>query len=101
LPDLLNDATPLHGVEHIKAATPGVVVFHKSPGDAVKPGDLIAEIVNPLATSDKAAVTPLKTDIEGIVISINVDRFARPGRILSKVAGKEPLKGKGETLLTA
>ena len=101
LPDLLNDATPLRGVEHIKAATPGVVVFHKSPGDAVKPGDLIAEIVNPLATSDKDAVTPLKTNIEGIVMSINVDRFARPGRILSKVAGTEPLKGKGETLLTA
>jgi predicted deacylase len=101
MPDLLNDATPLRGVEHIKATTPGVVVFHKSPGERVKPGDVIAEVVNPLATSEKNAVTPLSTNIEGIVISINVDRFARPGLILSKVAGKEPLKGKGETLLTA
>jgi len=54
-----------------------------------------------LATSEKDAVTPIKTNIEGIVISINVDRFARPGRILSKVAGKKPLAGKGKTLLTA
>ena len=101
LPDLLSDATPLRGVEHIKATTPGVVVFHKSPGERVKPGDVIAEVIDPLAASEKDAVTPLSTSIEGIVISINVDRFARPGRILSKVAGKKPLADKGETLLTA
>ena len=101
LPELPHPASPLRGVEHIKAAAPGVVVFFKSPGEQVKPGDVVAEVVNPLATSDEDAVIPIRTNIEGIVISVNVDRFARPGRILSKVAGKEPLKGKGQTLLTA
>ena len=101
VPDLLNEATPLRGVEHIKATTPGIAVFLKTPGDMVKPGDVIVEVIDPLATSEKDAVTPIKTNIEGIVISINVDRFARPGRILSKVAGKKPLAGKGKTLLTA
>ena len=32
--------------------------------------------------------------------TINIDRYARPGRILAKIAGKKPLKGKGENLLT-
>ena len=101
LAGLLNEATPLRGVEHLKATTPGVVVFFKSPGDKVKPGDVIAEIINPLAISEKDAVTPVRSSIDGIVISIIADRLARPGRILSKVAGKEPLAGKGDSLLTA
>ncbi len=101
LPDLPHEATPLRGVEHIKATTPGIVVFLKYPGDEVKPGDVIAEVINPLAISSDDAVTPINCSTEGIVISTNVDRFARPGRILSKVAGKEPLAGKGDTLLTA
>ena len=101
LPDLLYDATPLRGVEHIKATTPGVVVVLKSPGEQVKPGDVIAEVLNPLANAGDDEITPIRCSIDGVMISINVDRFARPGRILAKVAGKEPLTGKGETLLTA
>ncbi len=101
LPDLLNEATPLRGVEHIKATTPGVVVFFKSPGEYVKPDDVIAEVVNPLDSAESGGVTPIRGSIEGILISINVDRFARPGRILAKVAGTEPLAGKSGALLTA
>jgi predicted deacylase len=100
LPPLINDATPLRGVEHVKATTPGVVVYFKTPGDAVQKGDLIAEIVNPLELDQNSRVTRVKSTIDGILISINVDRFARPGRMLAKVAGKEPLTDKGENLLT-
>lgn len=100
LPPLINDATPLRGVAHIKASAPGVVVYFKTPGDAVHKGDLIAEIVNPLESDQNSRVSRAKSTIDGILISVNVDRFARPGRMLAKVAGKEPLTGKGENLLT-
>jgi predicted deacylase len=100
LPPLRNDATPLRGVEHVKATVPGVVVYFKAPGDLIQKGDLIAEIVNPLEIDPKRRITRIKSNIDGILISINVDRFARPGRLLAKIAGKEPLTDKGENLLT-
>jgi len=100
LPPLKNDATPLRGVAHIKATAPGVVVYFKTPGETVQKGDLIAEIVNPLEVHENQRVTRVQSSIDGILISINVDRFARPGRLLAKIAGKEPLTDKGENLLT-
>jgi uncharacterized protein len=100
LPALKNDATPLRGVAHIKATAPGVVVYFKTPGETVQKGDLIAEIVNPLEDHEDRRVTPVKSSVDGILFSINVDRFARPGRLLAKVAGKKPLTDKGENLLT-
>ena len=45
-------------------------------------------------------ITTVQSGIEGILFSINTDRYARPGRILAKIAGKIPIKGKDENLLT-
>ena len=100
LPPLPNPATPLRGVAHIKATVPGVVVYFKAPGDLIQKEDLIAEIVNPLEDDPKRRITRIKSTIDGVLISINVDRFARPGRLLAKIAGKEPMTDKGENLLT-
>lgn len=100
LPPLRNPATPLRGVAHVKATAAGVVVYVKQPGDRVKKGDTVAEIVNPLKEDSNSRVTPVKSDIDGVLFSVNIDRFARPGRILAKIAGKEPLTDKGENLLT-
>jgi predicted deacylase len=100
LPDLIHDATPLRGVEHIKAPVPGVVVFLEKPGAVVKPGTVIAEIINPLASLPEKRITRVKSTIHGVLFSINTDRYARPARILAKIAGEKPLKGKGKNLLT-
>jgi predicted deacylase len=100
LPPLRNEATPLRGVEHLKATAPGVVVFLKSPGDRCGRGEVVAEIVNPLADKSEDRITTLKSAVSGIVFSINTDRYARPGRILAKIAGKDPIKEKGENLLS-
>jgi len=101
LPPLPNEATPLRGVEHIKASVPGVVVFLKKPGDHIERGEVIAEIVNPLEVERRKRLTAVHSSIDGILFSINTDRYARPGRILAKIAGKKPLKDKGEDLLTS
>ncbi len=47
VPSIINAATSLRGVEHVKAVTPGVLVFLKTPGQSVKKGDTILEIINP------------------------------------------------------
>jgi len=100
LPPLPNEATPLRGVEHIKATVAGVVVFMKKPGERIHKGEVIAEIVNPLEDRLENRITTVQSGIEGILFSINTDRYARPGRILAKIAGKTPIKGKDENLLT-
>jgi predicted deacylase len=99
LPPLRNDAVPLSGTEHLKAPAAGVVAYLKSPGDRVEKGEAIAEIVNPLAERPNDRITEVKSSVKGIVFSINTDRYARPGRILAKIAGKDPIKEKGQDLL--
>lgn len=101
VPPLRNAATPLRGVAHIKAPTPGVVLFLKQPGDRIAKGDVIAEIINPLKDGAQNRITRVKSSIAGLLFSINTDRYARPGRILAKIAGKVLLKEKGENLLTS
>jgi predicted deacylase len=100
LPGLTHEATPLAGVEQIKAPMAGVVVFLKEPGQWVQKGEVVAEVINPLGSTTNERIHPLVSTTEGTLFSNNADCFARPGRILSKIAGKTPLKGKGENLLT-
>ena len=100
IPELKNEATPLRGVEHIKAPVSGVVIFPIKPGVVVKNGTPIAEIVNPVELNPEKRRVLVKCTTEGVLFSINIDRYARPGRILAKIAGKEPIKGKGKNLLT-
>jgi len=88
-------------VEHIKAPAPGVVAFFKEPGDRVEKGELIAEVVNPVATAPEERLHPVTCKTTGILFARIADRIADPGRILAKIAGKTPLKHKGENLLTA
>jgi hypothetical protein len=100
LPLDCNEPTPLTGVDYIKAVTPGVVVYLKKPGDLIKNGDIIAEIINPLPAEGIDPVHQVKSKTDGILFTRNYDRFARPGRILAKVAGKKPLRDDGSNLLT-
>ena len=100
MPDLKHEATPLRGVEHIKAPVPGVVVFLQKPGAVIKKGTPIAEIVNPVELNPEKRRVLVKCTTEGVLFSNNIDHYARPGRILAKVAGREPIKGKGNDLLT-
>lgn len=101
LPRLFKQATPLAGVEHVKAHVPGIVVYRKSIGESVKKGDIIADIIDPLGDRSSDRIHYLKCNSDGVLFTKNVDRYAKPGRILAKIAGKIPLQGKGEHLLTA
>jgi predicted deacylase len=100
LPELPRDPTPLSGVEHLKAPGPGVVVFLKKPGDGVAAGEVVAEVINPLEAAPDARVRPVRATTDGMVFARSADRFARPGRILAKIAGKKALQKAGANLLT-
>ena len=83
LPSLKFPATPLAGSIPIIAPVSGVVVYLKNPGDWVKKGEVIAEIINPIS----AEVSQLKADCEGVLYAQENRHFAVAGMRLAKVAG--------------
>ena len=68
--------------------------------DVATAGEVVAEVVNPLTEDDGARRCAIKAQADGILFARSADRFARPGRILAKIAGREPLKSTGQNLLT-
>jgi hypothetical protein len=90
LPDLLTPATPLEGVDPVKAPHPGVVVYLKQPGDRIAAGEAVAEIVDPWSDSANEP-TVLHSRVAGVMFSRRSDRLARTGQTLCRVAGAEPL----------
>ncbi|BHH84939.1 succinylglutamate desuccinylase/aspartoacylase family protein [Desulforhopalus sp. 52FAK] len=105
LPELQGEATPLEGVDYIKAGSAGILTFTKTPGTWVEKGDILAEIVDPINDSltgaDSRKRSFVKSSTAGMFFARSVDRFARPGKIVAKVAGKEALVPKGTKLLTS
>ncbi len=100
LPPLLKEATPLRGLEEVKAPTPGVVVFLKKPGEKVVRGEVVAEIINPTAGTPEGRAIPVRADTEGLLLSRRADRHVRLGSVLANIAGRETIEGKGKELLS-
>jgi len=93
-------ATPLDGVENITAPTTGVVSYNKSPGERVYPGDVVCTLFDIRKYNSETSRTELKASIEGILYARRMDRLARPGQTLCRIAGEHSLPGKNGALLT-
>lgn len=88
LPALKYPATPLAGAESITTPVSGVVAFLREPGDWVKVGDAVAEVINPIT----GHVHTLKSATEGIIYAQENHHFATAGMWLVKVAGSTPFR---------
>jgi hypothetical protein len=84
LPAPACEPTPLAASEDIVAPTAGVVVFARKPGDRIESGDLIAELVDPMA----GRTTPLRAQRPGVLYARAVRRYANPGETVARIAGK-------------
>jgi predicted deacylase len=93
VPDALCQATPLAGSETLYAPAPGVVVFAVEPGQKVKVGDLIAEVIDPIANLSH----PVIAGVSGVFYARIRDRFITTGGELGKIAGKQAFRS-GELL---
>jgi predicted deacylase len=92
-PAPLCEATPLEAMQQVTATAAGIVVYHARLGDQVRPGDLIAEIVDPLG----AAPVEIRAQTAGVLFARHEQPYAWSGKIIGKIAGAEPLperKGK-------
>lgn len=100
LPDSTNTATPLEGVDYVRSPGAGILSFCKEPGDVIQKGDVIAEVTSPMGYQAGHRKYSIASVTDGVLFARCADRFARPGKIIAKVAGATPLAGKGRNLLT-
>lgn len=88
LPALRNPATPLAGTDILKAPATGMVVFVRRLGDRLRVGDIVLEVIDPVS----GEVHPVASRTDGILFAHELQRYARAGRSLAKVAGAAPLR---------
>lgn len=85
LPPLRGRPTPLAGSMPLYAPHGGVIVFHRRPGDHVKAGETIAELLDPFA----GTTTPVNAPVDGLFFARENRRVAVAGMSIGKVAGSE------------
>jgi hypothetical protein len=93
--------TPLEGLDMVTTPVPGLIAYRVAVGDRVAAGDVVAEIVDPVADDPGTARRAVATATAGRVLTLMTHRMARPGDVIAKVVGAEPLPDRGPYLLTA
>lgn len=80
--------TPLAGSETLNAPAAGVVVFSAKPGQHMRIGDLVAEVIDPITPSVHRVVA----GVEGVLYAHIRDRYVLSGGELAKIAGSIPFR---------
>lgn len=88
LPALVREPTPLSGSEQFYAPASGILVHRAAPGDRIRPGDPLFDIVDPL--TDEALTVHSHT--EGILYMRRAIRFVTAGAPLGRVTGTRPIR---------
>ncbi|TXT41074.1 MAG: succinylglutamate desuccinylase/aspartoacylase [Comamonadaceae bacterium] len=86
-------ATPLAGSETLHAPAPGVVVFAAQVGQQLQAGDLVAEVIDPIANQ----VHRVTAGVTGCFYARIRDRYITSGGELGKIAGAQAFRS-GELL---
>ncbi|WP_193367680.1 succinylglutamate desuccinylase/aspartoacylase family protein [Pelagibius marinus] len=89
-PAALCEATRLDATDTVRSPVAGVIAYNVELGQEVKAGDVIAWVVDPTQPPDSAR-TAVTTEASGPVLTLRAQRYLRPGMVLAKVVGKEPL----------
>jgi uncharacterized protein len=99
LPDPQCEATPFAGVDMVKSPGSGLIAYKRRLGERVKAGDVIAELVDPMADNPADARRPIATRADGLFFARRRTRFARGGEGVAKIAGATPLEHRKGRLL--
>jgi len=94
LPGLACEATPLDAMQQVKAPVAGIVVYRARLGDRVEAGEVVAVIVDPLGGEVEVAART-----SGVLFARHDQPVAWPGKVIGKIAGREPLPERTGKLL--
>ena len=91
LPELCSEPTRFEGVEFIRAAVPGIVVYKFALGATIAKGDVIAEIVQPFAQAPDQTRVPVISGTSGVFFACRHAVVVQADDVVAKVAGPEVL----------
>ncbi|HYC06040.1 MAG TPA: succinylglutamate desuccinylase/aspartoacylase family protein [Azospirillaceae bacterium] len=97
LPPALCEATPLAGVLRVRAPSAGIVAHKVALGTRVAAGEVVAELVDPVAGTR----TPVASALEGLVWARARDRYVGAGDIVASIATPEACVPDGAKLLSS
>ncbi|ABC22781.1 succinylglutamate desuccinylase/aspartoacylase family protein [Rhodospirillum rubrum] len=101
LPEWRGRVCPLAAVDMVAAPVSGVMIYRRPVGAMVETGEVIGEILDPLAEGAARRVGVLAGTSGPIFARLSDQRLVRAGDIVCKIAGQEPLAHRTGTLLTA
>ncbi|HWA43422.1 MAG TPA: succinylglutamate desuccinylase/aspartoacylase family protein [Hypericibacter adhaerens] len=99
LPRPLCEATRLDATEVLRTPVAGIVCYRKALGDRVAKGEVIAEILDPLAQGPSPARLALEAGTDGLILTRRQHKMVRPGDCVAKIVGTEPLASRRGYLL--
>ncbi len=91
LPPLASQPIRFEGVEFVRAARSGVVIYRAELGDRIAAGQLIAEVVDPTGANPALSRTEVRSGTDGVLFCRRHTMLVRPDDVIAKVAGPNPL----------
>jgi len=88
LPPARCEATPLAGSETLYAPAPGVLVFAARPGQRLATGDVVAEVIDPIAGTAHS----VRAGTTGVLYAHILGRYVQTGLEIGKIAGAVPFR---------
>jgi hypothetical protein len=88
LPPLACHPTPLAGTQVLVAPHAGVLTYLRQPGDAIRAGEVVAEVIDPITGQS----TALTAQVGGVLYARHIVRWATTGLEVGKVSGDTPFR---------
>jgi predicted deacylase len=91
VPALNGKVTNLDACEILRSPRAGIIAYRKREGDVVKAGDVIADIVDPLADDPKQARLELRCQSDGPILSIRAMKAIAAGDSVVMIVGDKAM----------
>jgi predicted deacylase len=91
LPKAQCEATRLEATDILRVDAPGVLAYRVALGEQVKKGQVVAELVDPMADDPLTARKPIRSQTDGLMLTRLFQKLVRPGDAIAKIVGREPL----------
>lgn len=92
-------AGPFSATQTLRCPAAGVLVFTAALGETVEKGQVLAEIIDPLAAPEQAVAGRISAAARGRFFARSNQRLAWPGEVVGKVQCEAPLPERKEKLL--
>lgn len=100
VPELTAKVTSLDACEILRTPRAGIIAYRKRQGEIVKAGDVVAEMVDPLADDPKKARTELRCQADGPILSIRAMKAVAAGDSVAMIVGDKALPNPTGVLLS-